>query len=59
MIVLIIPAYKKHKHRDYTYKTVQLVYAATKLTTCTCYNYQRFTDCTLSFKNNNMTILIY
>jgi len=39
MIILIIPAYKKHKRGDYTYKAVQIVYAATKPTTSTCYNY--------------------
>jgi len=26
----IIPAYSKHRHRDYTYKAAQIVYAATK-----------------------------
>lgn len=31
---LIIPAYRKHQHREYTYKTVQSVYTATKLTMC-------------------------
>lgn len=27
---MIVPAYKKTQHKDYTYKTVQIVYAATK-----------------------------
>jgi hypothetical protein len=30
---------KKNQHRDYTYKTVQIVYAATKQTTSTYYSY--------------------
>jgi len=34
-----LPAYKKHQHRDYKYKTVHIVYAATKQTTSTYCNY--------------------
>ena len=37
--LLFIPAYRKHQHRDYIHKTVQIVYAATKQTTSTFYNY--------------------
>jgi len=36
---LIIPAYRKHQHKEYTYKIVQSVYTATKLTTSLCCNY--------------------
>jgi len=32
-------------------------YAATRQTTSTCYNYQRFTDCMLSIKNDHANIL--
>ena len=53
------PAYRKHQHRDYTYKTVRFVYATTKLTTSTFYNCKRFTDCILSFNNDHVNILIY
>ena len=31
--VIMTPAYRKHQHSDYIYKTVQIVYTATKLTT--------------------------
>jgi len=34
--VLIIPTYRKHRHRDYTHTTVQIVYAATRHKTSTC-----------------------
>jgi len=34
--LLIITAYRKHRHRDYTNKTVQILYAATRHTTSTC-----------------------
>jgi len=44
---------------DYTYKTIQIVFAATKQTTYMCYNYYRFTDCILSFNNDHTNILIY
>jgi len=27
-----MPEYRKHQHRDYTYKKVQIVYTVTKLT---------------------------
>jgi len=37
--VLIIPAYRKHQHRDYTCDTVQTVHTATKLTTFVYCNY--------------------
>jgi len=29
-MLIIVTAYKKHLHRDYTHKIVQIVYAATK-----------------------------
>ena len=32
-------AYRKHHHRDYTHKTVQIVYTATEQTTSSFYNY--------------------
>jgi len=35
----IIPAYRKHQHRDYIHKTLHVIYVATKQTTSTCYNY--------------------
>ena len=35
----IITAYKKHQDMDYTYKTVQIVYAATKQTIFMYCNY--------------------
>jgi hypothetical protein len=37
--LLIIPAYGKHHHRDYTCHTVQTVYTATKLTPSVYCNY--------------------
>ena len=39
MRILNIPACKKHQHRNYAYKTVQTVHAATKLTTATYCNH--------------------
>jgi len=44
--------------QDYSHKTVQIVYVATKQTISTCYNYC-FTDCILSFNNDCVNILIY
>ena len=52
--LLIIPAYRKHQHGDYTHTTVQIVYAATKHTTYMC-----FTDCILSLNNDHLNILMY
>ena len=37
--VLIILAYRKHQHRDYTYKTVQILHTPTKLTASMYCNY--------------------
>ena len=54
VVVLNIAAYRKHKHSDYTYKTVHTVCTATKLATSTYCNYnsrhssQRCIDCILS-----------
>jgi hypothetical protein len=56
--ILIILAYRKHQHNDHTHKAVHIVYAATKQTNSTCYDYSRFTDCVLSFKNYHTNILI-
>ena len=53
-VLHIIPAYRKHPHRDYTYNRVHTVYTATQLKTsmyCNCdrgHSSQRFIDCTLS-----------
>jgi hypothetical protein len=38
-LVIIMPTYKKHQHRDYTYRSVQTVHTATKITTSMCCNY--------------------
>jgi hypothetical protein len=38
--VPIIPAYRKHPRRDYTYNTVHTVYTATQLTTSVYCNYK-------------------
>jgi len=52
--VLFIPAYRKHQHKEYTYKTVRIVYTASKLTAYVYCSYnswhssQRSIDCTLS-----------
>ena len=51
---IIIPAYRKHQHTDYSYKTVHTVYTATKPTTSMYCKYnswhssQRFIDSILS-----------
>jgi hypothetical protein len=50
LMCLIIPAYRKHQHRDYSYKTTHTVYKATKLTTSIYCNYnswqlKAFIDC--------------
>jgi hypothetical protein len=37
--ILIVPAYRKHQHSDYTHKTVHTVHTATKLTTSMYCNY--------------------
>ena len=37
--VLIIPAFRKHHHKDYSHQAVQTVHTATKLTTSTYCNY--------------------
>jgi len=37
--IKVITVYRKHQHKDYTHKIVRIVYAATKQTTSTCYNY--------------------
>ena len=36
--VLLIATQKKHQHTDYTYKTAQILHAATKQTTCSYCN---------------------
>jgi len=51
-VIVIIPTYKKHQHRDYTYKTVQTVYAATKLTNSVYCNYNSWKLTALVIKYN-------
>ena len=56
-----LPAYKKHQHRDYKYKTVHIVYAATKPTTSTYCNYNtsQLTFYSVYFIINYINILIF
>ena len=62
--VLIIPAYRKNQHRNYTRKTVQIVYAATKQTKSTYCNYNSrqltlFYTLYLIINNDHVYILIH